>query len=174
MSNEEVIEKMKENIADKTAIQEPEIEVVQKNEFVEKDGYSEKRIDSSTVIRLYDVKRTSARKRGAARIEIIATEGEMTFTDIMTLKSTISVPAYQILDEAGGIMDGGEKGTEVEINDIAKLLDVFPKFLGKVLLTASFPKTEEEYDSFDDMVKISIMEALFRKYSDVGDNIAKK
>lgn len=150
----------------------PEVEEIEnKNAIIDHDSFWEKRVDDELVLKLFKAKRKNARTKGNARLEIVAIDGDEIYTDFMTIKSTISISAYNILESSGAKL--GSDG-DVSLAEIAEIIDVFADFMLKIVRTASFSKSREEFDSFDDILKISVFELMFQQYGTVREEISKK
>jgi hypothetical protein len=149
----------------------PEMRKEENDEYLVKDmgDYIEKKVSNDLFIRIKNTPRLNARKKGSAEINIIAKEGDKTFNDTIHLKSSMSITAFKLLEEAELMKDD-----ELDFEAMSGLLEIFPKFILKIAQKASFELSESEFDSMDDLIKIGIFEVLFVHYEKNGELISKK
>ena len=131
--------------------------------------YISKKINNTTIIKLFTEKRTSARKKSNMKMEIIVDDDEEKFIDSLFLKSSLTFSAFKLLEQAKIL-----ENDSLEIGQIAEIIDIFPEFMLKITKKANFDVNEEEFDDFDDMIKIGIFEVLFKHYEKMEEVISKK
>lgn len=141
----------------------------QLNPVKDKGNFLEKKVNDTTYIRLFKTPRKSARKKGYIKLIIEVNEDGEIFKDTLYLKSGLTFSAFKLLEQAKVL-----QGETLEFNQIAEIIDIFPEFMLKITKKADFDIALNEFEEFDDMVKIGIFEILFVHYEKVGEVITKK